>query len=287
MNKGTGMLFSALITILLSQSILADTAPNSTNLEAESPSRWILIDDFEHADADMTWQKRDTKNETSPRIDNPQVTIRKKGDADNHFLLKKPAPEGVVGNRKALTFKALPQIVAVGDTYTFFTRVNIEYFPNNHVFGLSNLDGAGITKNDYNALEPSIRITDKLESNGFKNDGTLMVKTDEGYNKIQHYAENRSAKPAQANIWYNIWYVVNNAKVAKGGQVFDMYIQGGEFIEQTLVYKNAAFRMKRELPLINFMMNTNTGPVDKPYGNGGVRYDDLYMVKGVLLSFPY
>jgi hypothetical protein len=52
------------------------------------------------------------------------------------------------------------------------------------------------------------------------------------------------------------------------------------------VYKNAKFRMKREQPLIYFLANANTGPAKKPYGNGGLKYDDLYMSRGINLSNP-
>ncbi len=254
---------------------------------SETKNTWQLIDNFESAELASDWQKKDTRNDTSPHVPNPQVTkhVKETGQS-NTFLLKKPAAEGIVGNRKALTFKPLPTTVNVGETYTFFTRINIEYFPNNHIFGLSNLDAKGIEENDYNAFEPSIRITDKKESNGFKNTGALMVKIDGGYSNIQHYAEQRSAKPALENTWYDIWYVVNNATLENEGQNFDVYVRGGEFTEQTLVYKKASFRMKRELPLIYFLMNTNTGSVKKPYGNGGVRYDDLYMIKGISLHSP-
>jgi len=246
---------------------------------------WLLIDNFESATFSKAWQRDNTRNDTFPHVPNPQVTVINT-ENNNAFLLKKPAAEGVVGNRKALTHKRLPVPVTVGETYTFFTRINIEYFPNNHVFGLSNLDGEGIKKHDYNALEPSLRITDKRESNGVKNDGTLMVKVDHGYENIRNYEQSRSAKPATAGIWYDIWYVVNNDIVKNGGQTYDVYVRGGEFIQQTLVYKNADFRMKRELPLISFMMNCNTGPADKPYGNGGIKYDDIYMIKGKQLSLP-
>lgn len=282
MNKYTLTLIGmALLSALPFQS----TAKNNT--VTTSPSTWLLIDDFEASVLDRTWQKRDTRNDTSPYIPNPQITKIVKDDlSNNNFLIKKPAAEGILGNRKALTFKQLPQAVAVGEVFTFFTRINIEYFPNNHVFGLSNLDAEGIKNHDYNALEPSIRITDKFESSGFKNDGTIMVKIDKGYSNIQNYEKNQSAKPAQTDVWYDIWYVVNNATLAKGGQIYDVYIRGGEFSKQTLVYKKASFRMKRELPLIYFMMNTNTGPVEKPYGNGGLRYDDIYMAKGIKLSSP-
>ena len=177
--------------------------------------------------------------------------------------------------------------MAIGEVFTFYARINIEYFPNNHVFGLSNLQPNEINLNDYNALEPSLRITDKFESNGFKNDGTLMVRKDGGYAKIFNQRANREAKPLQTNTWYEVWFVVNNRKVLEEGQYYDVYLQGGdEFPTQQKVYAKAEFRMKRELPLIYFLANCNTGPADKPYGNGGVRYDDLYMVKGEVLTTP-
>jgi len=224
-------------------------------LEPEHTAPWLLVDDFER-EAIEPWIKRDTRNDTSPRIENPQITEIEQEESGNRYLLKKPAADGVVGNRKALSFVALPKVVEVGERYTFYTRINVEYFPNNHIFGLSNLDSAGIAENDYNAFEPSLRITDKAESNGVPGD------------------------------WYEVWYVVDNAKLQDGGQKYDVYVKGGEFNQQQLVYKGADFRMKRERPLIYFLTNANTGPIDKPYGNGGVLYDDIYMAKGLELSAP-
>lgn len=253
--------------------------------EQAEPNDWLLVDDFETNDL-SNWTKRDTKNDTSPKVENPQITQIEREESSNHYLIKKPAADGVVGNRKALSFVALPSAVEVGEVYTFYTRINVEYFPNNHVFGLSNLDPEGIAEHDYNAFEPSLRITDKSESSGLKNDGTLMVKLGKGYDKIQNFSEERSAKPLEEDQWYEVWYVVNNDTVDNGGQHYDVYVRGGEFSEQTLVYKKADFRMKRELPLIYFLTNCNTGPADHPYGNGGIRYDDIYMVKELNLSLP-
>ena len=104
-----------------------------------------------------------------------------------------------------------------------------------------------------------------------------MVKLGKGYDNIQNYAEQKSAKPLEEDKWYEVWYVVNNSKFSEGGQRYDVYVRGGEFVEQTFVYKDADFRMKRELPLIYFLTNCNTGPEDDPYGNGGIRYDDIYL----------
>ncbi len=251
-------------------------------------SGWIKIDDFESPDPLQHWVLHDAKNDTSPRIEKPQITeVRDEAGGHNHYLIKKPAAEGVVGNRKALSFRELPRSVAVGETYTFYTRINVEYFPNNHMFGLSNLPAEGIARHDYNAFEPTLRVTDKLESDGTRNDGTLMINRGGGHAKIFNYQASRTAKPLQTNTWYEVWYVVDNREVLEGGQNYDVYLRGGdEFPRQQNVFTAAEFRMKRELPLIYFLANCNTGPAEAPYGNGGLRYDDLYMAEGVVLTTP-
>ena len=171
-------------------------------LPTQKPSPWLVIDTF-NTKTLTGWQLADTQNNTIPFLENAQITeIRSfdltsgsasnsiKGATDtvpttmpssvpafvstsdlgvnNGYLIKKPAPDGVVGNRKALSFKALPKPVPVGETYTFYTRVRVERFPNNHAFGLSNMHPADIIKHGYNAFEPTLRVTDKAESNGFK-----------------------------------------------------------------------------------------------------------------------
>lgn len=261
---------------------------SASTLTAAAPSNWTLIDNFEQQDAIVHWGRIDPDNNTDPFVENPQVTeTRAEPDTENHYLIKKPAAEGIVGNRKALSYRALPRPVAVGETATLYTRVNVEYFPNNHSFGLSNLSVEAIAEQNYNAFEPMIRITDKAESNGDKNDGTLMVMVaDKAYSRIQNPATGESAKPMATDIWYELWWVVNNAPRDAGGQRYDLYVRGGEFESQQLVFSGADFRIQRELPLINFIAICNTGPARAPYGNGGVRYDDIYMASGVELSLP-
>ena len=282
-------------------------------LPTQTPSPWLVIDTF-NKELLNGWQLADTQNDTKPYVENAQVTEIKfhepwadsgatlgRGtdkntsptlpNANNGYLIKKPAADGIVGNRKALSFKALPVPVNVGDTYTFYTKIRVERFPNNHAFGISNMHPADIIKHGYNAFEPTLRVTDKYESNGYKNDGSLMVKID-STDKYRQYAsvknaDNKISQPLTVGEWYEIWYVVNNATVENAGQVYSVYVKGGEFSQQTLAYENANFRMKRELPLIYFLANSNTGPIDKPYGNGGLAYDDIYMSEGVNLSTPY
>lgn len=255
---------------------------------AQTLTPWVLIDDFEHPNALETWHKADVQNETTPFLPSPQILkIQTNSKGANHYLLKKPAPEGVIGNRKALSYKKLPRTIGVGETYTLYTRINVEYFPNNHSFGLSNLLPKDIDALSYDAFEPMLRVTDKMESNGFKNTGALMVLSDyKQYRTIKNPTTHAEAKPLQPNLWYQIWWVVRNTELSQGGQTYDLYIKGGEFESQQQVDTGAHFRMKRVLPLDYFITISNTGSLKQPYGNGGLRYDDLYMAKGIMLSSP-
>ncbi|QBY05709.1 hypothetical protein E2K93_15660 [Thalassotalea sp. HSM 43] len=276
------------IALLLSISLSA-CSPSSIPVSSSPKNPWLLVDNFEQTTLE-NWTNLDTQNDTAPFVANPQIT-KIISDDHNQYLIKKPAKDGVVGNRKALSFTQLPEAVAVGEIYTFYTEILVEQFPNNHAFGLSNMDASGIAKHAYNAFEPTLRVTDKYESNGFKNDGTLMVKIDSDdkyrqYSKVQNYNSGKPATPLQTSQWYKIWYVVNNNLIVNGGQSYDVYMQGGEFSEQTLVFRQANFRMKREQPLIYFFATCNTGPQTKPYGNGGLAYDNIFMSKGINLSLP-
>jgi len=261
----------------------------TSNVFAHQGEHWLLVDNFESTTSINNWVNADVQNETKPFIKNPQVTIiESELDKNNKYLLRKPAAEGVVGNRKAISFLPLPQQVDVGETYTFYTRVNVEYFPNNHSFGLSNLTPEKIKTENYNAFEPMIRITDKKESDGSKNDGSLMVLSGahKKYKSIVNPETGNKAAPLQEGQWYEIWYVINNSPLKDGGQSYDLYVKGGEFKTQQKVFTNANFRMKREQALTHFMAICNTGPKNKPYGNGGVKYDDIYMSEGLELSSP-
>ena len=256
---------------------------------APSPeSAWQLVDNFESGALSPDWTVVDTDNQTEPRVENPQVhKIISETNADNHCLLKKPAKDGLVGNRKAISFHPLAMDVAVGDTATLYTRVNVEYFPNNHSYGLSDLSAADIPDANYDAFEPMIRITDKAESDGYKNDGTLMVLSGyKTYDKIHGPSGEGAAQPMTPGTWYDVWAVINNADEASGGQSYDLYVRGGEFPEQTKVFTDAVFRMKRAEPLTHFMTISNTGSKKSPYGNGGVCYDDIYIAPGTELSSP-
>lgn len=176
----------------------------------------------------------------------------------------------------------------MGEVYTFYLRLNVEAFPNNHVLGLSNMGPEGIVEHTYNAFEPTLRVTDRFDTNvNFKNNGALAVRKSSWYERVKNEEKGRYAKPMETSVWYDIWLVVNNAKALEGGQTYDVYIRGGsEFPLQTKVYTGADFRMKRELPIIYFFATCNTGSKKTPYGNGGLKYDDLYIKKGVDLSLP-
>ena len=254
---------------------------------AELEVEWQLVDDFESGL--VLWTFVDAENNTDPFVPDPQIAdIRADAQTGNHFLLRKPAADGVIGNRKAIGFVPLPVAAQVGETYTFYTRINVEYFPNNHSFGLVNVPAHEIPERHYDSFEPMLRVTDKHESDGSRNDGALMVLSgdNKAYSRIINPKTGEFAQPMQTDEWYEVWYVVNNASRDDGGQRYDVYVRGGEFEAQQLVFQDADFRMRRTLPLQYFMTICNTGPQDNPYGNGGVRYDDIYMAPGTTLSSP-
>jgi len=268
--------------------LFAACATRSTPDAKASASPWSLVADFESDRPLKNWTNIDVQNETEPYVPNPQVTqVLSESRIRNRYMLRKPAADGIVGNRKAIGFVPLPNSVPVGEAWTLYTRVNVEYFPNNHSFGLSNVAASDIPHLGYDSFEPMIRITDKHESDGYKNDGTLMVLAgNKSYRKIVDPATGEPAKPLEPGQWYELWYVVNNAPRDSGGQRYDLYVRGGEFEQQRLVFTGAEFRIRRELPLVFFMAISNTGPHKAPYGNGGVRYDDIYMAPGRTLSAP-
>ena len=287
MTQGMNI-FRSLFVVCLAIMVVACSQQVTSNTQ-ERDNHWIKIDNFEPSSSLEKWTLIDTMNETEPRIENPQVTkILTTPATNNRYLLKKPAAEEIVGNRKALSFTELPVSINVGEIYTYYARINIESFPNNHVFGLSNLPPEGIIKNDYNSLEPSIRITDRFDNNeNYQNDGTLLVRKGGWYDRIYNDKTQDYAKPMEVDTWYEVWSVVNNKPLSEGGQTYDVYIRGGqEFPDQQKVYTGADFRMKRELPITHFYATCNSGPIGNPFGNGGLRYDDLYMAKGAKLTSP-
>ena len=253
----------------------------------KAPSPWERVDNFETDSALTGWSNLDLQNETDPFIENPQIS-ELRVEAGNGYMLRKPAADGVVGNRKAIGFKALPRPIAAGETATLYTRIYVESFSNNHSYGLSNLTAEGIAEQNYNAFEPMIRITDKAESNGYQNTGALMVLSGEKktYSNIQNPITGQEADPLIPGQWYEIWAVIDNSAREDGGQRYDLYVRGGEFTQQSAVFEYADFRMRREQALGYFVAISNTGPKRAPYGNGGVRYDDIYLASGRELSTP-
>ena len=157
--------FYPLMSLVLLTSVFYAHSSDSAFLSTET--QWLVVDDFEQPSPLSNWLKMDTDNNTQPFVHHPQVTeVRLEKQTNNHYLIKKPAAEGIVGNRKAISIIKLPIAVDLDETFTFYTRIKVEYFPNSHSFGLSNLSAQQIEEQNYNAFEPMLIITDKLESNG-------------------------------------------------------------------------------------------------------------------------
>ncbi|WP_409431883.1 hypothetical protein ACJ3XI_06555 [Litorimonas sp. RW-G-Af-16] len=255
-------------------------------MSCASYPRWHVIDDFEASPTLQGWTNIDAQNETVPYIPNPQISKIYAAEG-NRYMLRKPAANGVVGNRKALGFKALPKPIPFGSQATLYARFNVEAFPNNQSFGLSGSPPSDIPVLAYDAFEPMIRVTDKAESDGTRNNGTLMVSTGhKSYARIQTPLTGEDAAPLTPDRWYEVWAVIDNAAAEQGGQSFDLFMKGGEFETQTQVFAGAAFWLRNEAALTHFIAISNTGPTNAPYGNGGVRYDDLYLSDGRNLTMP-
>lgn len=160
---------------------------NESTSDIDGPqSPWLLVDDFESGAVLERWTNIDVQNDTNAYVPSPQISeIHEDMESGNQVMLRKPAADSIVGNRKAIGFTPLPIPINVGATYTFHTRINIEYFSNNQSFGIANVPAADISGQYCDSFETMVRITDELESNGFKNDGTLMVLSgDKAYSKV-------------------------------------------------------------------------------------------------------
>ena len=121
----SGFFAIKLLLVFLCVLISVASATSTKQTSADNPVKWLLEDDFETESPLDTWTMVDTFNQTQPTIENPQVTeIRKESATQNRFMIKKPETEGVLGNRKALTFKKLPVNIEVGETYTFYATCN-------------------------------------------------------------------------------------------------------------------------------------------------------------------
>ena len=250
------------------------------NLSSPIQDRWYLLDDFE--DTLGGWTFVDTDNQTDPFIPDPQV-VELIEDGENSYLMRAAAPDGVAGNRKAIAYKSLPFSVPVSGVVTLYMRFNTEAFPNNHVFGLSNMVGNDIEANHYESIEAIIQVTDRYE-----NDGILRVRSGGDYFNITNPNTGLTANPLEEDTWYEIWLVVNNGGRASGGQTYDVYLRGGEeFPEQTKVFDHAFFRVNRETSLLNFVSISNSGPNDADfYGTGALSFDDIFLHNGEVLTSP-
>jgi len=95
------MIPRALIAVVVALFLCVACANESTISIDGTQSLWILIDDFESGLEH--WTKIDAENNTNPHVPNPQVSeIRSENTTGNHYMLRKPAAEDVVGSRKAI-----------------------------------------------------------------------------------------------------------------------------------------------------------------------------------------
>ncbi len=87
----------------------------------------------------------------------------------------------------------------------------------------------------------------------------------------------------ESATWYQIWMHVDNAL-----DEFSLYVKGGKWEEQTLVYEGAIFRNEISIsPMINFLIIQAAGNQTNPTSGQYVYWDNLYVdPTGLNLTVP-
>lgn len=86
-----------------------------------------------------------------------------------------------------------------------------------------------------------------------------------------------------SSTWYRIWMHIDSAN-----DELNLYVQGGDWPEQTLVYEGAGFRNDFALdPMINFLIIQAAGNLTNPTSGGYVYWDNIHVdTTGLNLSIP-
>ena len=88
-------------TILICAFLVSAACSSDIPVGAErNGSPWLLVDDFESGLELQDWVNIDAQNDTDPHVPSPQISeIRVDANTGNRYMIRKPAADGVVGNR--------------------------------------------------------------------------------------------------------------------------------------------------------------------------------------------
>ena len=115
------------------------------------------------------------------------------------------------------------------------------------------------------------------------------------------YVESGGYGTHQSGIWYNMWIVVHNAANPFDDH-FQIYVQGGEFDEPTVLNveqrdyfsgqltgeypESAWFRNGTTEPLVTLVIATESGTVSNPFAGDPWYVDDFHMTSGKVIEPP-
>ncbi|KAF0094385.1 MAG: Na-Ca exchanger/integrin-beta4 [Puniceicoccaceae bacterium 5H] len=239
--------------------------PAAANISAPVAGHWALVSNFEQANAFDIWSFTDmTTTASTPPVSTATLQTETNG---NHALRIAATPaEGVYTHALA----QLPRRIEVGETVTFYSRMRVEDFATNQVWGLVNVPATNILSERFEAFDAMGRWTDDLGAN------RLQIRDDTSYQL--------AGGTYGTGQWQEVWMVVRNGGEASGGQTFDVYARpSGSTAAPTRVYTDAGFRIARETPMAFFQIIASKATDGK---GAAVAYDDLFLAAGEVLDAP-
>lgn len=231
------------------------------NLSSPAGNSWQLVANFETQDALDGWSlfnadAEDVQWEVEPS-GNAYLSVRATAEPFTRTMLIAP----------------LPHTVEVADVVTLYGRMQPESHAVNTVWGLSGQAASAFPSLTYDAFEVIGRMMD---------DATDYITIRDGESYVP--ARGGDVGDLRLDTWYEYWFVVRNGGEASGGQTFDVYWRRDDNdAEPAKVYTNADFRISEEAPLTQFAIIANDGANG---ANGRMRFDDIFLVDGEVLSRP-
>lgn len=226
---------------------------------------WQLLNSFSNAEELNDWQLYNTLAEGNAFM---QIVARPFDDAGGNALA---ISAGNVPFNHANVWRALPQ--PVSDLTTLYMEVAIADSLGDYAFGLKRNAADAIVQvqedesvvisqwPDYAAVARIGRAgQDAYNNNGYSDD----------------FAENR------VSTWYKYWMVIDHFNLS-----YSIYLQGGEFAEQTLVASDFIYRTQEFDDLLTLMVLAHAGSSTALYSAEPIYLANIQMdYSGSNLSTP-
>ena len=238
---------------------------------------WTLVEDFSSLD-DWSVMNDNTAcaGEDPEGCFRIQEVVTDPATGSGTVGLFRAAPLNMTTNWAAVALRPIdpPVLPEYNGVFTVYFEFAIEDFRQDTVFGThagdptTLLPGTGYVK--YGNFSTALRVT---TAQG----GLLEVRDEE----VADYVV-ISNEALATDTWYKVWLVHKNDNDFSNPEAltFDLYIEGGEWAAQTLVYSGAWYR-STEGAVRNFSVIQTTGdPSATVFGNSGLLLRKLYVDYG-------